>query len=66
MADHTSLRVGEPLLLTYYLYTQTSVSDIGFIDAPNYPGFWSEELDRDEKPLGELATVEGSATAVFR
>ena len=59
VADHTSLRVGEPLLLTYYLYTQTSVSDIGFIDAPNYPGFWSEELDRDEKPLGELATVEG-------
>ncbi len=59
VADHTSLRVGEPLLLTYYLYTQTSVNDIGFIDAPNYPGFWSEELDRDEKPLGELATVEG-------
>jgi len=59
VADHTSLRVGEPLLLTYYLYTQTSVNDIGFIDAPNYPGFWSEELDREEKPTGELATARG-------
>ncbi len=58
VADRTSLTVGEPLLLTYYLYTQTSVSDIGFVDAPNYPGFWSEELERDEQPQGEIASVE--------
>ena len=54
-----SLYVGEPLRLTYYLYTQTSVSDLQFTEAPQYAGFWVEDLPRPERPAGEAATVEG-------
>ena len=54
-----SLHVGEPLLLTYYLYTQTNVLDLQFSEAPQYAGFWVEELPRPERPNGEAATVDG-------
>jgi oxygen tolerance protein BatD len=56
----TSLHVGEPLVLTYFLYTQTTVSDLQFAEAPQYPGFWVEDLERTERPSGEPATVAGS------
>ncbi len=51
--------VGEPVLLTYSLYTQVSVTDVQLVEAPQYPGFWAEDLERDQAPEGELATVEG-------
>ena len=54
-----SLYVGEPLRLTYYLYTQATVSDLQFTEAPQYAGFWVEDLERPERPAGEAATVEG-------
>jgi hypothetical protein len=54
------LRVGEPLLLTYWLYTQTSVTDLQFVDAPQYPGFWAEDLERPKTGnQGEGANVGG-------
>jgi hypothetical protein len=53
----TRLRVGEPLLLTYQLYTQVSVSDWAFKDAPQYAGFWAEDLET--KPVGEAASIGG-------
>ena len=64
--SRTRLYVGEPLLLTYYVYTQTSISDIQFSDAPQYPGFWSEDLERQKtSPQGESATVEGEGYRRF-
>jgi hypothetical protein len=64
--SRTRVHVGEPLLLTYYVYTQTSISDIQFSDAPQYPGFWSEDLERGKtSPQGEAATVEGEAYRRF-
>jgi len=59
-SSRTRLHVGEPLLLTYYLYTQASVTDLRFSEAPQYPGFWSEDLDKPRSsPAGEPATVAG-------
>jgi hypothetical protein len=58
--SRTRLHVGEPLLLTYYLYTQTPVTDLQFKDPPQYPGFWAEDLERAKAaPSGEPATVDG-------
>jgi hypothetical protein len=54
-----SLHVGEPLLLTYYLYTQTNVTGMQFSEEPQYAGFWAEDIERPEIPAGEAATVEG-------
>jgi BatD DUF11 like domain len=58
--NRTSLHVGEPLLLTYYLYTQVSPRDLQPVEAPKYPGFWVEDLERPKgAPNGESATLDG-------
>ena len=59
------LHVGEPLVLTYFLYTQASVTDLAFRDAPQYPGFWSEELEKAPASSGETATVAGETYKRF-
>jgi BatD DUF11 like domain len=56
-----SLFVGEPLLLTYYLYTQTSVTGLQFAEAPQFAGFWAEDLERKGQPPDEPTTVDGVA-----
>jgi hypothetical protein len=64
--SRTRLRVGEPLVLTYWLYTQTSVSDLQFKDAPQFTGFWVEDLERPQaSPSGEAATVGGESYRRF-
>jgi hypothetical protein len=60
------LRVGEPLLLTYHLYTQVQVADLQFKEAPQFAGFWVEDLERPEAPRsGEPATVGGETYRRF-
>ena len=64
--SRTRLRVGEPLVLTYSLYTQTSVTDLQFKNAPQYTGFWVEDLERPQaSPSGEAATVGGESYRRF-
>ena len=64
--SRTRLRVGEPLVLTYWLYTQTSVADLQFKEAPQFAGFWVEDLERAQAPpSGEPATVEGQSYRRF-
>lgn len=59
-ASRNKLRVGEPLLLTYYVYTQVAVTDLSFKDAPQYPGFWARDLEQPKGPLRtERTVVEG-------
>ena len=58
--NRMTLHVGEPLLLTYYLYTQTTVTDLQFTEAPKFAGFWVEDLERPRtSPSGESATLGG-------
>jgi hypothetical protein len=58
--SRSRLHVGEPLVLTYRLYTQVSVSDLQLKEAPQYPGFWAEDLERAQgPPEGETVTVDG-------
>jgi len=60
------LRVGEPLVLTYSLFTQTSVTDLQFKEAPQFTGFWVEDLERPQaSPSGEAATVGGESYRRF-
>ena len=64
--SRTRLRVGEPLVLTYSLLTQTSVTDLQFKDPPQFAGFWVEDLERPPgTPSGEAATVEGESYRRF-
>ena len=59
-ASRQKLRVGEPLVLTYYVYTQVGLTDLSFKDAPQFPGFWARDLEQPKGPLrAERVTVEG-------
>jgi hypothetical protein len=60
VASRARVHVGEPMLLTYYVYTQTNITNLRVADAPQYPGFWSEDLPQPEGgPRGEPVTLEG-------
>jgi hypothetical protein len=64
--SRTRLRVGEPLVLTYSLDTQISVTDLQFKDAPQFTGFWVEDLERPpSSSSGEAVTVEGESYRRF-
>ncbi len=64
--SRTKVRVGEPLLLTYFLYTQVAVSNLNFTEAPQFAGFWTEDLEQPRNPpSGEAATVGGEAYRRF-
>jgi hypothetical protein len=64
--SRSRLHVGEPLVLTYWLYTQASVADLQFKEAPQYGGFWVEDLEREKvSPSGEAATLEGQSYRRF-
>jgi hypothetical protein len=64
--SRTRLRVGEPLVITYALYTQVSVTDLQLKDAPQFAGFWVEDLERPEAGSnGEPATVGGESYRRF-
>jgi len=63
--SRTNLYVGEPLLVTYYVYTQASVSGLQFSDAPQFAGFWAEDLQREGQPRGESVAVGGMTYTRF-
>ncbi|MCG6926584.1 MAG: BatD family protein [Acidobacteria bacterium] len=64
--SRTKVRVGEPLLLTYYLYTQVAVSNLNFTEAPQFAGFWAEDLEQARNPpSGEAATAGGETYRRF-
>jgi hypothetical protein len=64
--DRTRLHVGEPVVLTYHVVTQTTVTDLAFVEAPQYAGFWAEDLPRPTVPPGgQPVTVEGEAYRRF-
>ncbi len=66
VASRARLRVGEPLVVTYVLDTQTSVSDVQPKEAPQYAGFWAEDLERPQaSPAGEPATIGGESYRRF-
>lgn len=58
-ASRRQVFVGEPLLVTFFLLTQTAVSGLELADAPAFSGFWVEELPREENPAGESVTRDG-------
>lgn len=45
---------GEPLTLTYKLYTRAQMSNPYLTEAPTYKGFWVEELDVKDPPRSEV------------
>jgi hypothetical protein len=67
VASRNRAHVGEPILVTYFLYTQASVSNVQLTSAPQYPGFWAEDPDQGKatNPQGERTTLEGESYVRF-
>jgi hypothetical protein len=57
-ASRTRLRVGEPLVVTYWIVTNVQPTDLQPKQAPQFPGFWAEDLERPPAG-GEPVTIEG-------
>ncbi len=61
----TSSYVGEEVTITYELVTQSEVQGIEYVEAPQFPGLWAEDLERPERPQGRRDAWEGRTVARF-
>lgn len=57
--------VGEEVTITYELVTQAEVQGIEYVDAPQFPGLWAEDLERSDRPQARRDTWEGRPVARF-
>jgi hypothetical protein len=57
--------VGEELTISYDLVTEAEVQGIEYVEAPQFPGLWAEDLERPERPQGRKDTFEGRPVARF-
>ena len=57
--DRLSAYVGQQVTLSYYLYTQVSVTGLQLQENPPLTGFWVEDLQVDGSPTGERKVVNG-------
>jgi oxygen tolerance protein BatD len=65
-ASRARLHVGEPVLVAYFVYTQVSLSDVQLAEAPQYPGFWAEDVEGAKGgPRGERVTLDGESYVRF-
>ncbi len=53
------MRQGEPVTVTYKLYTRLQVSGYNIAKAPVYQGFWAEETEQPKQPVVTTEVVDG-------
>ena len=58
-ADKQRVKQGEPVTVTYKLYTRLQVSGYDVAKAPVYQGFWAEEIEQPKQPTVTNETLEG-------
>jgi hypothetical protein len=58
-ADKQRVRQGEPVTITYKLYTRLTVSGYDIAKAPVYQGFWAEEVEQPKQPVVSVENVDG-------
>jgi len=59
VADKQRVRQGEPVTVTYKLYTRLQVSGYDIAKAPVYQGFWAEEVEQPKQPVVTTETLDG-------
>ena len=57
--------VGEEVTITYELVTEAEVQGIEYVETPQFPGLWAEDLERPERTEGRRDTWEGRPVARF-
>jgi hypothetical protein len=64
VADKQRVRQGEPVTVTYKLYTRLQVSGYDIAKAPVYQGFWAEEVEQPKQPVVTTETIDGKQIRV--
>ncbi len=59
VADKQRVHQGEPVTVTYKLYTRLQVSGYDIAKAPVYQGFWAEEVEQPKQPVVTTETIDG-------
>lgn len=57
--DKQRVKQGEPVAVTYKLYTRLQVSGYDIAKAPVYQGFWAEEIEQSKQPSVTTEMFEG-------
>jgi len=57
--DKQRVKQGEPVTITYKLYTRLTVSGYDIAKAPVYQGFWAEEIEQPKQPSVMAEMYEG-------
>lgn len=57
--------VGEEVTITYDMVTEAEPQGIEYVEAPQFPGLWAEDLERPERPQGRRDTWEGRPVARY-
>ena len=64
--SRSRVRVGEAVLVTYYVYARgVQPTDFQSAANPQYPGFWAESIETKESPKEEQVKVDGEAFVRF-
>ena len=58
LMDRTSTALGDPLVATVVLDTTAGIEDLGWIDAPHYPGWWTQKVELPEEKVPEVVEVD--------
>ncbi len=56
---------GEPVAVTYKLYTRLNISQISYVKLPGTAGFWTEEFSLPQQPVPSGEVLEGKKYTVF-
>lgn len=58
-ADRTAVYQGEQVTVTFVLYTQAQIGDLGIKNMPGFTGFWAEKLYDAKELSWRNATLDG-------
>jgi hypothetical protein len=57
--DRNSAYAGQQVTLSYHLYTQVGISGIQLQESPSLTGFWVEDLEVPQNPVGTRRVING-------
>jgi len=63
--NKTECFVGEPIVISYNILTQTTIQNISLGEPPVYDGFWVENIEIPQKPEGRRVEVDGKQFILY-
>ncbi len=58
--------IGEPIIITYKIFTRVQIPSYSINRIPSFIGFWTEDISETSKPTEEIINGERYTTAIIR